>query len=305
MTLDASFFKEEIRCDFLVTEKRKKIWAVELRLLEKLDEVCKKHQIRYFVYYGTLLGAVRHQGFVPWDDDLDVAMFRDDYERFQAVAPQEFKEPYFFQNAYTDGIIRLMSKIRDSRTTAIEHLAPSLNQGIFIDIFPLDAAPDGRNDQLETIQKAQKEIWTSIVNPGEILTNLERGETYILAADVLVDLIKLEKRERFKQFEAFNLSQFEESENVDFLIRQLFSDGAQSAKKEWFQETVYLPFENLLVPAPAGYDQILTMLYGDYHQFVQGGSTHESVIMDPDIPYGEYFEKYILKKEHKDSPEIE
>ena len=65
---------------------------------------------------------------------------------------------------------------------------------------------------------------------------------------------------------------------------------------DWFKNVVYLPFENIHIPAPAEYDKILTVLYGDYHEFVRGGSTHEEVIMDPDIPYGEYFSKYILKK---------
>ena len=81
MNFEPSFFKEEMRSSFLVDEKRKKIWAVELQILEKFDEICRKHNLTYYAYYGTLLGAVRHQGFVPWDDDLDVAMFRDDYEK--------------------------------------------------------------------------------------------------------------------------------------------------------------------------------------------------------------------------------
>lgn len=78
------------------------MWAVELHMLEAFDEVCKKYGLTYYVDFGTLLGAVRHQGFIPWDDDIDVVMFRDDYERFQAIAPYEFLELYFFQNSYTD-----------------------------------------------------------------------------------------------------------------------------------------------------------------------------------------------------------
>lgn len=296
MNFDPSFFKEEIRSDFFVDEKRKKIWAVELQILEKIDEVCKKHNLTYYAYYGTLLGAVRHQGFVPWDDDLDIAMFRDDYEKFQAIASEEFTEPYFFQNAYTDGIIRFMAKVRDSRTTAIEHLAPSINQGIFIDVFPLDVAPDGINEEAPVILEIQKEIWTTVVNPREILEDLEAGKRFVLDINTLVNLIKLDKRERFKEFEAFSLAHFGETENVDFIVRQLFYGQPESPKKGWFKNIVYLPFENIRIPAPAEYDKILTVLYGDYHEFVRGGSTHEEVIMDPDIPYGEYFAKYILKK---------
>ncbi len=297
MNFDPSFFKEEIRCDFPVDEKRKKIWAVELGILEKIDEVCKKHNLTYYAYYGTLLGAVRHQGFVPWDDDLDIAMLRDDYEKFQEIAAEEFTEPYFFQNAYTDGIIRFMAKVRDSRTTAIEHMAPSLNQGIFVDVFPLDVVPDGINEEAPTILEVQKEIWDTVVNPREILMDLEAGKQFVLDITTLVNLIKLEKRDRFKEFEAFSLAHFGETQNVDFIVRQLFYGQPESPKLDWFKNIVYLPFENIQIPAPAEYDKILTVLYGNYHEFVRGGSTHESVIMDPDIPYGEYFERYILKKE--------
>lgn len=296
MNFDPSFFKEEIRSDFPVDEKRKKIWAVELQILEKIDEVCRKHNLTYYAYYGTLLGAVRHQGFVPWDDDLDIAMFRDDYEKFQAIAAEEFTEPYFFQNAYTDGIIRFMAKIRDSRTTAIEHLAPSINQGIFIDVFPLDVAPDGINEEAAIILEVQREIWTTVVNPREILEELEAGKSFVLDINTLVNLIKLDKRERFKEFEAFSLAHFGETQNVDFIVRQLFYDQPESPKKDWFKNIVYLPFENIQIPAPAEYDKILTVLYGNYHEFVRGGSTHEEIIMDPDISYKEYFSKYILKQ---------
>lgn len=294
MNFEPSFFKEEIRSDFLVDEKRKKIWAVELQILEKIDEVCKKHHITYYAHYGTLLGAVRHQGFIPWDDDLDIAMFRDDYEKFQKIAAEEFTEPYFFQNAYSGGIIRFMAKIRDSRTTAIEHMAPSINQGIFVDIFPLDAAPDGINEDAPAILEIQKEIWTTVVNPREILEELEAGKRFVLDINTLVNLIKLDKRERFREFEAFSLSHFGETQNVGFIARLLFRDPPEILKKDWFKDVVYLSFENIRIPAPAEYDKILTVLYGNYHEFVRGGSDHEGIIMDPDIPYGEYFSKYIL-----------
>ena len=84
--LPEEFLREEIRCDYLVTEKYKKVWAVEIDLLLELDRVCRKHGLKYFLMYGTLLGAVRHGGFVPWDDDLDVIMLRGDYEKLQYLA---------------------------------------------------------------------------------------------------------------------------------------------------------------------------------------------------------------------------
>ena len=84
--LPESFFNEEIICNFKVTKERKKLFAVLLGILLKIDYVCKKHGIKYFIYGGTLIGALRHGGFIPWDDDLDIAMLRDDYDKFMKTS---------------------------------------------------------------------------------------------------------------------------------------------------------------------------------------------------------------------------
>lgn len=292
MNFDSSFFEEEIRSDFLVDKKRKKVWAVALNLLEQLDNVCQKYHIPYYVYYGTLLGAVRHQGFVPWDDDIDVVMFREDYERFQEIAPQEFKEPYFFQNSYTDQMLWFFSKIRDSRTTAIEFPARNLNQGMFIDIFPLDDVPDGIHEELSTVLEVQKDIKRVICNPKQLLLDYEQGKRFTLDIDILLELIKMDRSQRLKEFETLSLSYAGQSDCVNFIISEMANDGYKSVKREWFNEIVWLPFEHIKVPAPAEYHKILTQCYGDYHIPVQGGTEHENIILDPDMPYDEFFEKY-------------
>ncbi len=295
MNFEPSFFREETRCDFLVTEKRKKIWAVELQMLEKFDQVCKKYQLSYYAYYGTLLGAVRHQGFIPWDDDIDLVMFRDDYEKFQAIAPEEFKEPYFFQNSYTDRLLWPFSKIRDSRTTGAEpqfrSLGASFHQGIFIDIFPFDSVEDGVTPQFSTISQIQNLLWAAITNPEAIVTALENGHQLYLSTNFLLDLLKNEPKQRFKIFESFNLSCFGQSQKVNYIMSEICKEGDnyRSVNKSWFAGTVYLPFEHLRIPAPAEYDKILTQCYGDYRQPIPGGSSHEEIFLDPDTPYRSYF----------------
>lgn len=296
MNFTESFFKEEMRSGFLVNEKRKKIWAIELQMLEKFDEVCKKYNFTYYAYYGTLLGAVRHQGFIPWDDDIDVVMFREDYEKFQVVAPTEFTEPYFFQNSYTDQMLWFFSKIRDSRTTAIEFPARNLHQGIFIDIFPLDDVPDGVHEEFATVLKVQREIKDTINDPKKILLGLERGERFTLDMDILLDLIKMDRSQRLKEFETFSLSYAGGSERVNWVVSELSGSSYRSVRRDWFEKTVYLPFEGIQIPVPAEYDKILKQSYGDYHQFVPGGTAHEGMIIDPDIPYNEYFEKYMPRQ---------
>ena len=268
-------------------------------MLEKFDEICQKHNLTYYAYYGTLLGAVRHQGFIPWDDDIDVVMFRDDYEKFQAIAPEEFKEPYFYQNTYTDRVMWALSKIRDSRTTAVEpqfrHLGSSFHQGIFIDIFPFDNVKDGVNSQFETIEQIQQLLWLSIVNPEAIIKAMEEGQKLYLGTDFLINHLQKNVQEKFKIFESFNRSCLEQSKKVNYLIEEIYPDevSCKSVEKDWFHDIIYLPFEHLQIPAPAEYDKILTQCYGNYHQFVQGGSAHEDIMLEPDIPYKEYFMKHL------------
>ncbi len=297
MVLDASFFKEEERCGYLVTEKRKKVWAVGLELWERFDEVCKKHGITYYAYYGTLLGAVRHQGFIPWDDDIDVIMFRDEYKRFQEIAPSEFTEPYFFQNAYTDRIIWQISKIRDSRTTAIERnflsLKDTVHQGIFLDIFPFDSVADGIHSEFCVIEEIRNLLWRMLMEPVTVLRELQSGAEFLLKPEFILELYQKGMKESFRVFEAFSEEHFGETEDVNYLLNDMTGKHSQCVKKEWFQDIIYLPFEHIQLPVPAEYDKILTRRYGDYHQLVPGGSDHEGVILEPDIPYKEYFEKYL------------
>ena len=113
------FLQEEVDHDFLVDENRKKLWAVMLDMIAEFDKVCKKYGFSYYMIYGALLGAVRHKGFIPWDDDFDVAMPRNDYERFIRLS-DEFKHPYFLQTPYTDpGYYYSFAKIRNSNTTGV------------------------------------------------------------------------------------------------------------------------------------------------------------------------------------------
>ena len=99
--LGEDFFKEEVKCDYLISETQKMVWAMQLDLYLVFEEICKKYGLKYFVMYGSLLGAVRHNGFSPWDDDVDVAMPREDFDVFLRVAPKELDEPYALQDPYT------------------------------------------------------------------------------------------------------------------------------------------------------------------------------------------------------------
>ena len=157
--LPEDFLNEEIRCGYTVTKQKKELWAIELDLLVQVQKICKKHDIQYFAYAGTMLGAVRHNGFIPWDDDIDIMMTRANYKKFCDIAEKELEYPYFLQTEKTDPTsIMGLAKIRNSKTTGIlkshENRNFKFNQGIFLDIFPLDNIPD----EEETFYKFKKKL---------------------------------------------------------------------------------------------------------------------------------------------------
>ena len=149
ITLPEGFLNEEVRSGYRVSHETKKVWAVELDLLAEFQRVCQKHNIKYIASGGTMLGAVRHKGFIPWDDDIDLMLMREEYDKLCEIAPSEFKHPYFFQTSKTDlGYFKGFARLRNSETTAIFAYERDskfrINQGIFIDIFPMDNVVDDK-----------------------------------------------------------------------------------------------------------------------------------------------------------------
>ena len=159
-----SFLFPETRCGFFVDEKRKKTWAIAIDLLLTFDEVCKRNNLRYCLSYGTLLGAIRHNGFIPWDDDVDVCMPRDDYERLQEMK-DKFCHPYFLQTPFTDrGYYYSYIKLRNSNTTAFSknlryHMSSNnCNSGMSLDVFCVD-----KWEKNETAKNLYNEIKALII----------------------------------------------------------------------------------------------------------------------------------------------
>ncbi|MDH6343478.1 lipopolysaccharide cholinephosphotransferase [Parabacteroides sp. PFB2-12] len=120
--------------------------AIMLRMLKIVDHICRKHDIKYWLCSGTLLGAIRHKGFIPWDDDLDISMMRDDYERFIEVAKKEFPEDLFLQTHETDPTYQylpLACKIRDEKSCikTMDDAYQGKHKGFYVDVFLLDKYP--------------------------------------------------------------------------------------------------------------------------------------------------------------------
>lgn len=302
---------DEFRDGFMVTSQRKKLWNVQLHLIAEFARICQKHELKWFAYAGTLLGAARHNGFIPWDDDVDLALFRPDYERLKKIIADELNPKYTLDFWYDYAIegesnpenLPLISKkvfesnawwpstasyfkIRDPRTSMIEWAdRPNVNQGICIDIFPLDPAPPfvekKRADDFTFISQ----LMLAVSNPNAL--NLKqmpsKDRKYFKA------LLKKPFKERALEYENFLAEHWFEGEYVSH-INSIFAYRREYAwKYAYWRKLIVLPFEKIALPAPADYDKVLTAHYDNWHEMY---ITHSHVKQySADISYKEYFER--------------
>ena len=298
INLPDGFLKEEVRDGYTVTAKMKEIWAVELDLLNEFQRVANKYHIKYIANGGTMLGAVRHKGFIPWDDDLDIMMLRDEYEKLCEIASKEFHSPYFFQIEQTDpGSLRCHAQLRNSNTTAIlknelnGHF--SFNQGIFIDIFPLDAVPDEEDVFEDTSAEAMKyykkmQFFSSVsyhyFKDWQSFKGVFKGLLHFLGNSpfsLLAHFYYKKYEDICKRYNSISTSKI-----------SIYCWGYKYKKlhrsREDHLETIDMDFEFLKVPVCKNYDHALTEDFGDWHKFVIGKSLHGDVLFDTSKPYTEY-----------------
>lgn len=286
LDIPQEWFNAEVRGDYFVNREKKEIWAYQLDMLYVVQEICKKHNIQYWVDGGTLLGAIRHNGFIPWDDDIDIMMLPEDYDRFLKVAENELDEPYFLQTDWNDNVYFCHAKIRRSDTTAI--LAKDVpakfdfNQGIFIDIFPMDFVPSDNEDEY---RRYVDHMW---MIKNEMLLSRSRNWLYERGNEACkshTDFLR-------DMFDSLRRKYFNKTTTVANLSLPTLKKNIRKELSE-FEGTLYVPFEMLIVPIPSGWDSILKRLYGDYMTPVQGGSNHGDVLFDTHVSYKD---TSILKK---------
>ena len=276
--------KDEIRSGFLVTTDRKKIWNKEIELLMEVDRICKKYDIKYFAVDGTMLGCARHNGFIPWDDDIDVAMMRPDYMQFIEVAPKEIKDSYFLQNAYTDTRIMNWSKLMDETTSAIEDWeAYDTHQGVFVDVFPLDIVSDV-TERSSIIDDMIKELWMCVIMPHKVAELLTCNTNTHVALKTLKRIIDMPLAERMSIYEDFCVKHFSESSKVA-IQTAYWCDRAKPVDKNLFKQTKYMPFEQTQIPMLEQFEYYLDGKYNNWRTPVKSPNLHEGIFMSVDIPY--------------------
>lgn len=280
------------------SEKRRKVCECELQILKKFDDICRKYNLKYFLGCGTLLGAIRHHGFIPWDDDIDIRMPRKDYDKLVKIGPQEFTEPLFFQYITTDNKYPgLHVKIRNSDTTAIikSWLFTDVNQGIFIDIFPLDGVPNDVSEINELFKKASVlgRALKSFYNYDKILSLNPKTIFMLLKRRKRAKELIKDQNEYIKQYEAyqslFRKNDFDLCNKVGVISVGFASSKSVFYDRAYFSDSIMVDFENLKLPVPIGYKNVLKTYFGDdYMTPKQLPSEHGPVYFDPEKSYKYY-----------------
>ena len=301
LQLPQHFLDGETRDGYYVSPEMKKVWAVELDLLNEFMRVCKKHNLKWFADGGTILGAVRHKGFIPWDDDIDVMMMRDEYEKLCKIAPSEFTHPYFWQTEETDpGYMRFFARLRNSETTGIQKREEcrkySYNQGIFIDIFPIDNIPDDNSElasytlelkRLQSKMQALRDL-TLYFQPKKGVKITKRIKWFCkhLLYETLWKSKSDYRRVYYEKNELIKKYAFEQTERVSKLV--FTPQERRHWNSCWLCDNVTMDFEFLKIPLPKGYEELLDKFYGDWHTFVIGANNHGNMILDADRSWKEY-----------------
>ena len=238
-----------------------------LETFRAFDAFCKKHEMKYYAAYGTLIGAVRHHGIIPWDDDIDVFMTREDYEKFCSFRGNVDGHYDIMDINDKNYWLLSLAKFVDTDTTLWEHESLPLVLGVYIDVFPLDETSSENSltykadyDKYSLLVARSmmrhpiKQLLRGLVHPcseikmlKDIFVHRHKASLYRTQYDSLVQKLKLQRGNYFVSYDG------------PYGVGEIMN-------KEWFARTISLPFEDMTIEAPIGYDSILRKIYGDYMQ---------------------------------------
>lgn len=242
---------------------QRQIWATEQEILDVIHQVCAEHGLRYSLAYGTLIGAVRHKGFIPWDDDIDIMMPREDYEKLLAVWDQSAPKGYILQNTRTDSdFTQNFTKIRKDHTAFLQDEAERTkhyHKGIFVDIFPGDRVPSGKiGRRIQYIACAVNLLYSRghTSGSGGMVGEVEK---ILLKAPKEKYSVRRERAEKKIR-----------SWNGDESLQYVFPSTIRSSRKYYpanlFENVKTIEFNGKQYMCVADADSTLRVEYGDYMQ---------------------------------------
>ncbi|MCR4792160.1 MAG: LicD family protein [Lachnospiraceae bacterium] len=292
--LSEDFFRDEIRDGFEVKALMKRCWGAQLRVLEQFDKVCEAHSLKWFAYVGTLLGAVRHKGFVPWDDDVDIAMMREDYENFLRFAPLELPEGYLLLN-YDDGDHEYdcMTRLNNFRTVMFDESRTkeycSFPFPAGLDIYPLDYVVEDPGER-----KAHSDLHYRIFQATELCRKILSGSgplsdkdgNHLEPAELLAEISMMTgfefdlDKDIIRQLNVLldltdSMNSEEESAYIANMGHLAFEGERMMFPKDCFEHIYRVPFETGYVYIPEGYDRILSGNYGKKYIVPRNKSPHD------------------------------
>lgn len=250
----------------LDSKEFEKVRKIQLEILLEFDRVCKKNNIHYNIYFGTLLGAIRHQGFIPWDDDIDVVMTRDNYNKFIKLHIDDINSDYFVQNYDTDSnFFRPFTRIRKNNTRYVQRHYKNLDihHGIFIDIFPFDYVSNHQN------KEKLRYYYLHLLRRLNVIKNFGIEEDSNLIKKSIKYLIDKIIPQKWLNNHITKIITYKN--NTGYLNH--LTDGTipfnNKYKKHLVSEEDFLnsrmcKFEGYEFPIPKEFDRILTNIYGDY-----------------------------------------
>lgn len=292
--LDPAFLREETRCGYHIDSKMKKLWALQIDLMKQIEAICKAHDLKCFLIGGGCIGAIRHKGFIPWDDDIDVALKRADYNIFIEKAQQELKPPYFLQTPLTDpSSYKPFIIMRNSGGTCISShdRKRDCNNGILIHVFPLDGYENN----------AECNLFRKICNIKNAIAVRCQGSYSVDRLRAKHILVRIAGKIVFPlgtahYYRRFNLKCTKLSKKYTKKIGVQYTHYSKKCfpwNTEWFDSAIDVPFEYTTLPVPSGYHEILSRQFGDYMQFPpeEERANKHMFEIEPDIPYKEYCRK--------------
>lgn len=246
-------------------ELLRKVQLVQLEIAKEVKRVCDENNIQYFLCFGTALGAVRHGGFIPWDDDLDIGMTRSEYERFLAIAQEKLAPEYYLHTWHVDPQYALpFAKVKKRGTLYLEGKSHRLKEnGFYVDIFPFDYLPAKEEEKAHLDRKLldlfrtklMKSGYTPWRDNGKIIWKKRIGYLYYQMKAALTSHEAL-----IREYEEL-VASYPENERV------YWQDPAmhlRSLKMEWCQELTEIAFEGEMFKVSKNYHEMLTGIYGDY-----------------------------------------
>ena len=263
----------------------------EFEILKSVIEICEKLNLKYFLVCGSALGAVKYKGFIPWDDDIDIALLREDYLIFCQKAQEFLPSNMFLQNVDTDeNYPNIFAKVRNSDTTYIELTSKKIhmNHGVYIDVFPLDGYPDNEKEQLilkRQILKYRLKLLCSF--------DLPRDATFPIKVLVRIErLLGMHKKSALYVNKLTSIiSKYSTKESAIWCNHGNWQGELEYAPREQYGEGICMQFEDITVRVPERYDEYLTQKYGKWRDDLpkeEQVGHHYAAIIDTSNPYTKY-----------------